>query len=304
MTFKLLKQGNSGTKVVIMIVGSVVALILLTFAIIASNPSSKSQKTTVSKSSKKSTAQSTKATNQAAVRSDTVKSTSTTLITTTTTSVATNMSTITTFPPSSSVAKSLTTFVGNLSGTESSAASAAQITYHGFILSPAVLDGQTPVALAAFSYDPNSLNVKVMAYQQGQWTVVAELARPSDEPAAVDPSFPWMVTASYSPGITVGDVTNNRKPTFLIPLDFADNIPGAFVIQTSPVSISSWQYANFYPFGKATPTNVLARNPSFVGTEIRSTYNNCNPDCASGTVTAQYWQFDQTKQAFRMQAPS
>jgi hypothetical protein len=101
------------------------------------------------------------------------------------------------------------------------------------------------LALAAFSYDPNSLNVKVMAYQQGAWAIVAQLARPSDLPAAVDPSFPWMVTASYSPGVTVGDVTDNQTPTFMIPLDFADNIPGAFVIQTSTSSISSWQYATF-----------------------------------------------------------
>ncbi len=166
-------------------------------------------------------------------------------------------------------------------------------------MSPAVLDGQTPIALAAFSYDTNSLNVTVIAYQESNWAVVAQLSRPSDEPVAVSPSFPWMVTASYSPGISVGDVTHNKIPTFLIPLNFTDNIPGSFVVQTTPSSISSWNYATSYPsLGNLRPTNVLARTPSFIGNEIMSTYNNCIPDCASGKVTAQYWQFDPTKQAF------
>ena len=210
-----------------------------------------------------------------------------------------NTSGITTISASSTIAASLRTFIEGLSTDESNAALAQKITYEGFIVSPIVLDGGIPIALAAFSYDPKSLYVKVIAYQMGSWSIVAQLSQPSDERAPVDPSFPWIATGSYSPGIRVGDVTDNQTPTFLIPLLFADNIPGAFVVQTSPSSISSWTYATFSPsMGNSHPTNVLARSPSFVGNEIMSTYDNCIPDCASGSITAQYWQYDPTMRSF------
>ncbi|NNN12470.1 MAG: hypothetical protein HKL81_01815 [Acidimicrobiaceae bacterium] len=285
MALKRSRKVPSGTALSLSILLLVVAVIVLTLVIVTTNPSSKAQKTTATIAAKKSTTQSS-------------KGTTSTSVTSTSSSANTNLSVITFLSPSSSVAKSLTTFVENLSATESSAATLSKITYHGYILSPAVLEGRIPLALAAFSYDPNSLNVKVMAYQQGAWAIVAQLARPSDLPAAVDPSFPWMVTGSYSPGVTVGHVTDNQTPTFMIPLDFADNIPGAFVIQTFASSISSWQYADFYPSGSSAPTNVLARTPTFVGAEIKSLYDNCNPDCASGNVTPQYWKFDATKLVF------
>ncbi|MDA8026080.1 MAG: hypothetical protein M0T78_06025 [Actinomycetota bacterium] len=267
MEAKRSKRIPSGTKLSISFLLLAVALVVLTLVIVATNPSSKSPKTKAS------------------------SSTSTTA-----------PSIVATLSNSDPVAAQLKGLIANLSNQEAAAASSAGVTYNGYIVSPAVLDGTTPIALAAFSYDPKSLNVKIFTYQSGSWSISDQLSRPQGLEAQANPSYPWMVTGSYSPGITVGDVTQNGEPSFMIPLLFADNIPGSFVIQTSPTSLSRWHYANFNPSNGAKYTDVLARNPKFSATEIISSYDNCTPNCASGKTTQQFWHFDPGKQEFVLAA--
>ncbi len=260
-----------------------ILVVIVTLLVVAINPSSaNSQNTTTSHIANTSTTTTAKPLS-------TTTSAITSQIASPATALASNFTEIATSNP---IAVKFSALLAKISDNEAVAAKSAGVTYHSYIASPIVIDGSTPVALAAFSYDPSGLNVKIFADQGGSWSIVDQLPRPSDLSAPVDPSFPWMITANYSPGITVGDVTNNSTPTFMIPLSFADNIPGSFVIQTSSTSMTNWQYANFYQSGIKTPTNVLGRDAKFANSTIVSIYNDCNPDCASGHTANIYWIYD------------
>ncbi|MDA8277848.1 MAG: hypothetical protein M0Z45_06615 [Actinomycetota bacterium] len=282
------RSGNrlaSGTKVGLAFVLAVVIIIIVTLIIVATNPSS---------------APASSASNSINNDAQSVSNTNLSKSSTTTTPITTKASVVAfaAIAPSNPIAQKFQRLVALISNQEAKAASSAAVNYNQYIVSSVVVDGHTPVALAAFSYDPNSLNVKIFAYQSGSWSVVKQLGAPSGITAPNAANHPWMVTDKYGHGIAVANITSDGAPTFMIPLLFADNIPGSFVIQSSTTSLRSWKYANFYPLGSKKPLEVLGRNPVFTSTGVVSQNDDCNPDCASGHVTNQSWTFDASKRDF------
>jgi hypothetical protein len=147
------------------------------------------------------------------------------------------------------------------------------------------------VAVAAFSYGPGGHPVQVLAYRQGRWAPVASLPFPDWPPErATLPILPDSV-------VSEADVTGDGRPDFLVMLEAADNTPGIVVSEDG----GGWRYVPFT--GAFATSDVVARDPRFVGATVVSTYDDCNPDCASGHNDTMTWSYQRSTGDFWAPAP-
>lgn len=188
----------------------------------------------------------------------------------------------------------LNTVLASRAAEEAAAARAAGQTWNGYLHTPPVTDGVSLLAVAAFSYDPNAKPLRVLVYTNGRWTETAELPPAPQQgyvtpPTAAMNSF-WL---AYFPGasISVADVTKDGRPDFLIPLDAADNVPGAIVSQDGTADATGWRYVPYTQGSSSTQRYIFARAARFQGNTLLTTYNNCKPNCADGTTSAITWAY-------------
>lgn len=190
---------------------------------------------------------------------------------------------------------------------EAGAARAAGQTWNGYLHTPPVADGGGLVAVVAFSYDPGLKPLRVLAFRDDHWSVTVALPPVPGQgfvtpQGAVMNSF-WL--ANF-PGatISVADVTKDGRPDFLIPLNAADNVPGAVVSQDGAPAIAGWRYVPYTPGSSSTQQYVFARDARFQGNTLSTTFNNCNPDCADGTTSTVTWAYQNESGTFRATNPS
>lgn len=190
----------------------------------------------------------------------------------------------------------LAAFVAAEAATDSAAAKSAQSNPYALVHSNPVADRGRLVAVVASSYDPGGHPVQVLGYADGFWSPLARLAAPSGQPGAnVPPGVLYLLPDSP---ISVGDVTGDGQPDFLVLLQAADNTPGFVVTQDG----GSWHYA---AFGGANGTaEVVGRNPQIEGSSLVSQYDNCTPDCAQGQNSTQVWTYQQPSGPFTTPSPS
>jgi hypothetical protein len=182
-------------------------------------------------------------------------------------------------------AVALDTFVAAQATEENQAAVAAhQPTPFMSAHSSPVTDGNSIVALLAFSYDPGGLPVKVLTFTRAHWSVTASLPPPIDPGTSASSANRLSLSVSTVPS---ADVTGDGQPDFLVLLAAADNSPGAVVSQDG--STRSWRYLTF---ASAAATEVIGRNPMFQGDRLVSEKDNCVPDCARGKTTVLDWSYD------------
>lgn len=124
----------------------------------------------------------------------------------------------------------------------------------------------------------------VLGYRNARWRTLARLAV-SQYP--IVPAHP----------VQVARVTGDARPDFLVLVAAADNTPGVVVGQVS----GRWALIdNAGPF----PTSpYVARSPRFVGGRLVSTFDDCSPDCASGTETPIDWRYDPARGEFTAPNP-
>ena len=136
-----------------------------------------------------------------------------------------------------------------------------------------VPDHGSLVAVVGVQSGAASGRIDVLGYRGGGWVTLARLSV-VDFP--IVPATPVQVAAAAGGG----------RPDFLVLVAAADNTPGVVVGQLG----GRWRLIpNAGPF----PTSVyVARNPRFIGGRLVSQYDNCAPNCASGTVTPIDWTFD------------
>lgn len=165
--------------------------------------------------------------------------------------------------------------------------------WQGGVATRPIQDGNTLVAVIAYSYDPGGNPVQVLAYKNGQWKVTATLADPwcpcdfpTPKPSTVDTTIP----------IQVSDVTGDGRPDFLISMTAAGTTPGAVLSQDGAPD-GHWRYVPFSGPGAAPKALRVGGSPHFEDGELVSTYGNCSPDCADGTNSTVTWTYqDSTKE--------
>jgi len=92
--------------------------------------------------------------------------------------------------------------------------------------------------------------------------------------------------------VQIAHATGDQRPDFLVLVAAADNTPGVVVGQIG----GRWQLIrNAGPF-PASP--YVARNPRFLRNRLVSQYDDCRPNCASGTTTSIDWTFDAARGEF------
>lgn len=180
--------------------------------------------------------------------------------------------------------------------------------WRGYLYTSPVSDGGTLVAVAAFSYDPTSKPVQVLGYTGGQWATLAVLPLPPGDagnpniPASAAMSPYWLADFSDA-AISVADVTGDGRPDFLVPINAADNVPGAVISQDSAQG-GTWRYVPFEYQGVSTKFYELGRSPEFRGDVLVSTYDNCQPNCAQGATTTVTWSYERSLGLFSAPIPS
>jgi len=124
----------------------------------------------------------------------------------------------------------------------------------------------------------------VLGYRGDRWRTLARLA------VSQYPIVPAQT-------VEVAHVTGDARPDFLVLVAAADNTPGVVVGQV----FGRWVLIdNAGPF----PTSpYLARSPHFVGGRLVSTFDDCQPDCASGTETPIDWRYDRARREFTAPNP-
>ena len=220
--------------------------------------------------------------------------------TTTTTAPTTTMPATTTTTPTipAAAASELDAYVAAEAATESAAASSSGqpqpfVSDH----SAPTVDGSAIVAVAAFSYDPGGHPVQVLGYSGGRWSEVAGLPGPSEPGTTATASSVFLTQGP----VAVADVTGDGRPDFLVEAGGADNIPGFVVSQDG--GGGQWRYIAFNGPYADTPTEIIARDPSFNGNTMETDYNNCLPDCAGGTNTTIVWTYNPSRGLFTAPDP-
>ena len=239
----------------------------------------------------------------------------TTTATPSTTAVPATSSTTTapstsTAPPStvslSQASAQLSSYLSAEAAGDEAAAKAAGQPWNGYLHTPPVDDAGRLIAVAAFSYDPSAEPVKVLGYSNGRWIQSAALAPPTGSAPYVPPGAAmnayWL---AYYPGnaISVADVTGDGRPDFLVPLNAADNVPGAVVSQDGAVGGSGWRYVPYTQGSSPTRYYEFARDARFQGNTLVTTYDNCNPDCAQGANYDVTWTYERATGVFWAPSP-
>jgi hypothetical protein len=218
-------------------------------------------------------------------------STTTGLSTATTTAAPTITADTATVTASGNSATQLDAYVAQQAAADQAAATAAGQTWNGSLHSSPIADQGSLVALAAFSYDPRGTPTEVLRYTNGQWHQEAALPKPED----AAPTGGWL---GVYPGSTISafDVTGDGRPDFLIPQLGADNTPGSVVSQDGATGSPPWRYI---PFTGPYPTSeIVGRDPVFRNNTLVTTYNNCDPDCAGGSVYPVTWTYERKSGVF------
>jgi hypothetical protein len=215
-------------------------------------------------------------------------------------STTTSLTTPTTGSLSQATAE-LNALLASRAAGEATAARAAGQTWNGYLHTPPVADGGALVAVVAFSYDPNTKPLRVLVYTGAQWTEVAELPPApgpgfGTPPAAGMNSF-WLANFDGA-AISIADVTKDGRPDFLIPINAADNVPGAVVSQDGTPGGTGWRYIPYLQGSSTTQRYVFARDARLQGTTLLTTYDNCNPDCAGGTTFTITWTYQSKNGVF------
>jgi hypothetical protein len=156
-------------------------------------------------------------------------------------------------------------------------------------------DGGRLVAVAAFSYDPREQLLQVLGYTSGRWTQIAALGIPDPERCRECNPHLWLPQYT-GPSISVADVTGDGRPDFLVPLNAADNTPGAVVSQDGAAG-TGWRYVPFTWPG-LTAGNVVGRDPRFRGRVLTTVYNDCKPFCAWGKTYTITWTYKRSSGVF------
>ena len=76
-------------------------------------------------------------------------------------------------------------------------------------------------------------------------------------------------------------------------------VPGFVVSQDG----GTWRYIAFSGPYAPTPTDVIARGPTFDGHTLVSDYDNCVPDCAGGQNTTIVWTYNRSTGEFNAPDP-
>ena len=219
---------------------------------------------------------------------------------------STSQTTVTTTPPTTALPISQATtqlniYLDSEAARETAAAQAAGQSWYGYLHTPPVADAGGLVAVAAFSYDPNAKPLQVLGYANGKWSLLAALPTPPDQgfvtPSGAAMNSFWLPDFS-GPSIQVADVTGDGRPDFLIPLNAADNLPGAVVSQEGAGASARWRYVPLRQGSSVSPFYVLARSPEFRGSTLVSTYDNCTPSCAQGTNYTITWTYERNSGVF------
>jgi hypothetical protein len=187
----------------------------------------------------------------------------------------------------------------NLAAAAQAPAAANALVGQGFVSehSPAEVDDGMVVAVAAFTYDPAGQPVQVLQYRKGQWSLLAGLPTPYTGDGYTVAASVALLTPDP---IAVADATGDGRPDFLITGQGGDNVPGFVVSDAGGV----WHYVAFSGPYATPPTDILDREPRFVGTTLASDYNSCVPDCAAAPVTTIVWSYDRSTGDFTAPYPA
>ena len=178
----------------------------------------------------------------------------------TSSTVTTSSSTTTVAPPTESAGQALAAFV----------ASHPDAVVH----SAPFAYGTGVVAVVGLEPDLADRSIVVVSIAHGTATPVATLALPA-------PSYDF---ARNLP-VRIGDVTGDGLPDALVRLEAADNAPGVVVSGDG----GTWRLV---PQGARPDDVYIGRDPTIVGDQLRSTRNDCVPDCAQGHTTTVVWGYD------------
>ena len=134
--------------------------------------------------------------------------------------------------------------------------------------------GSGVVAVVGLEPDPSHRSIVVVSIAHGSATPVATLVLPA-------PSYDF---ARNLP-VRTGDVTGDGLPDALVRFDAADNAPGVIVSGDG----GTWRLV---PQGAVPDAVYIGRDPAIVAGQLRSTRNDCVPDCAQGQTTTVVWEYD------------
>jgi hypothetical protein len=211
--------------------------------------------------------------------------------TTTSATTSTGPATTTTLPSLSAVTVSLDAYVAAESAAEKNAATGSPLSVWDPSIAehspPVVLDGGY-VAVAAFGFDPNGHPVQVLAYGDGQWSMVVGLG-PPDQPGTVDHPDSLLLDEDTAP-VVVADATDGQ-PDFLIP--FA----GGGCSQDPVLSDVSGQWRYLFFSGPFPTSEILGGNPQFDGNSLISD-NDCQAIVPVDQRYSYTWVYDASSGGF------
>lgn len=201
----------------------------------------------------------------------------------------------------------LNSYVSAEAASDAAAERAVGQPWRGYLYTSPVNDGGTLVAVAAFSYDPTAKPVQVLGYTDGQWGELTVLPIPPGEPGTANipagaAMSPYWLAEFSGAAISVADVTGDGRPDFLVPINAADNVPGAVISQDGTQG-GAWRYIPFEDQGSSTKFYELGRSPEFRGNVLVSTYDNCQPNCAQGATTTVTWSYEGSLGVFSAPSP-
>jgi hypothetical protein len=145
--------------------------------------------------------------------------------------------------------------------------------------------GEAVIAVVGLQRGSHDHAIEVLDLRAGTARSLAELVLP-------DPSFDF----STDFPIQVADVTGDGRPDFLVRLLAGDNEPGVVVSDDG----GSWRLVSARGSQASVAADVyVGRDPMFSGGRLRSTSDDCNPDCARGHLTTVTWLYQRSDGSFR-----
>lgn len=158
-----------------------------------------------------------------------------------------------------------------------------------------VVDGESIVAVVAYSYSPTGHTIDVLSYATGGWSVLAPL---SSGVAALRSNPHLLRLSTWSSSGVASTTLTAVGPAFLVLTIAATTLPGLVVAPTG--TGGAWQIVPHGPeYGLlAASTVVFAKTPHFTGSAVITTHDNCVPDCASGQNTQVRWTYDPSQKMF------
>ena len=144
-------------------------------------------------------------------------------------------------------------------------------------------DGTVQIAVVGIEPDAQHRSIIVVSLNEGTATQLANLTLPS----------PYYDLARHLP-VQTADITGDGHADFLVRVQAADNNPGVVVSADS----GSWR---LIPLSNTPGDVYVGRNPTIINGQLRSTRNDCIPDCANGHTTTTIWRYDRQHQQLAAQ---